>query len=226
MNRLLYVEDEPFLAKIVKDSLESRGYEILHVSDGALVEEAFIDYKPDLCILDIMLPNIDGFDLAEKIRSLDKEVPIIFLTAKDQSNDVINGFNKGGNDYVRKPFSMEELILRVENLLKLTHNRNEDNAEMIQIRSYQFYPFKMQLKHDSSTIDLSHRETEIIKLLSQHINKRLERGKILMEVWGNDSFFNSRNLDVYIKKVRDHFAADDKVKILTLKGVGYHFLVE
>ena len=226
MNRLLYVEDEPYLAKIVKDSLESRGYEILHVGDGALVEEAYKEYKPDLCILDIMLPNVDGFELAERIRSHDVEVPIIFLTAKDQSDDVINGFNKGGNDYVRKPFSMEELILRVENLLKLTHNRNDDNAEMIQIRGYQFFPFKMQLKHNGETVDLSHRETEIIKLLSQHINKRLERSKILMDVWGNDSFFNSRNLDVYIKKVRDHFAADEKIKILTLKGVGYHFLVE
>jgi DNA-binding response OmpR family regulator len=226
MYKLLYVEDEPFLAKIVKDSLETRGYEIVHVADGAEVVKAFRDQSPDLCLLDVMLPNIDGFELAGKIRDINQDVPILFLTAKDQSDDVVTGFKQGGNDYVRKPFSMEELILRIENLLKLTNNKKSENVEELTIRRYKFFPFKMQLEYEGKVTNLSHRETEIIKLLCNHMNKRLERKEIMQAVWGNDSFFNSRNLDVYIKKIRDHFAADEKIKILTLKGVGYHFLVE
>lgn len=226
MYKLLYVEDEPFLAKIVKDSLESRGYEITHVGDGGEVMKVFHECNPDLCVLDVMLPNIDGFELAHRIREVNEHIPILFLTAKDQSEDVITGFKQGGNDYVRKPFSMEELILRIENLLNLAGMKPVEESEEIPIRDYTFYPFKMQLHHDGEVIQLSNRETEIIKLLCGHMNKRIERTKILNVVWGNDSFFNSRNLDVYIKKVRDYFGRDDKIKILTLKGVGYHFLVE
>ena len=226
MYKLLYVEDEPFLAKIVKDSLESRGFDITHVADGAKVLDAFKEFQPDLCVLDVMLPNVDGFELSKLIREVDDHVPILFLTAKDQSEDVVTGFKQGGNDYVRKPFSMEELILRIENLLKLSGMKQEEDAEEFSIRDYKFYPYKMQLHLNGDVIQLSNRETEIIKLLCSHVNKRLERNTILNKVWGNDSFFNSRNLDVYIKKVRDHFSHDDKIKILTLKGVGYHFLVE
>lgn len=225
MSRILYVEDEPFLAKIVKESLESRGFEINHISDGGQAIKAFRDQHPDLCVLDIMLPVKDGYEIAAEIREIDDQVPIIFLTAKDQSHDVINGFNKGGNDYIKKPFSMEELILRIQNLLNLTQKKVIEQKE-IKIGSFVFQPLPMLLTYGDDHIQLSHRECEILKLLCEYKNQRLERKKILMKVWGDDSFFNSRNLDVYIRKLRKYLSPDDKVQIVTLKGVGYHFLVE
>ena len=225
MSRILYVEDEPFLAKIVKESLESRGFEILHISDGGRAMEAFQEQQPELCVLDIMLPEKDGYEIAAEIREIDHEVPIIFLTAKDQTHDVINGFNQGGNDYIKKPFSMEELILRIQNLLNLTQKKVKEQKE-IKRGSFVFQPLPMLLTYGDDQIHLSHRESEILKLLCEHQNQRLERKKILMKVWGDDSFFNSRNLDVYIRKLRKYFSPDDSVQIVTLKGVGYHFLVE
>ncbi len=225
MSKILYVEDEPFLAKIVKESLESRGFEIVHISDGGQAIKAFQKEQPELCVLDIMLPQKDGYEIASAIREIDNEVPIIFLTAKDQAHDVINGFNQGGNDYIKKPFSMEELILRIQNLLNLTQKRVKELKE-IKIGSFVFQPLPMLLTYGDNHIHLSHRESEILKLLCKHKNQRLERKKILMKVWGDDSFFNSRNLDVYMRKLRNYLSPDENIQIVTLKGVGYHFLVE
>lgn len=228
--RVLYVEDEPFLAKIVKESLESRQYEVNLVTDGALVIPAFEQYKPDICILDVMLPNVDGFSLGEQIRKRDDQVPIIFLTAKTQTQDVVKGFSKGGNDYLKKPFSMEELIMRMQNLLKIMqHNEQkttESHPDKVAIGTYSFYPLRYELERDGEATKLSHREAQVLQLLIDHRNLSLERKKILKEVWGDDSFFNSRNLDVYIKKLRDYLKEDESVQIITLKGVGYRFVVE
>jgi DNA-binding response OmpR family regulator len=225
MSKILYVEDEPFLAKIVKESLESRGYAIHHLSDGEKILAECQQQNPDLIILDIMLPYKDGYTLATEIRNSGFKTPIIFLTAKEQPDDVVQGFKTGGNDYIKKPFSMEELILRIENLLSLTQNQHI-LPDKIKIGQYLYDSMIMNLSIGEKEIRLSHRENEIIKKLYQSRNSRLERKEILMDIWGDDSFFNSRNLDVYIRKIRTYFKDDPDIKIITLKGVGYHFYID
>lgn len=226
MSRILYVEDEPFLAKIVKESLESRGYEICHVADGSLAVDQFTIFHPHICVLDVMLPNKDGFEIAKEIRKENQQVPIIFLTAKDQVSDVINGFNLGGNDYLKKPFSIEELILRINNLIQLSSTSKGEEKGVYKFGAFSYQPTEMAIVKDDIKTMLSHKENQILKLLVEHRNQKLERKKILMEVWENDSFFNSRTLDVYIRKLRSIFDDDPSVKILTLRGVGYNFYVE
>jgi DNA-binding response OmpR family regulator len=226
--KLLYVEDEPYLAKIVKESLESRDFEVNLIGDGNLVMRAFEKFKPDLCVLDVMLPNKDGFTVGQEIRGLNPQIPIIYLTAKNQTNDVLKGFESGGNDYIKKPFSMEELIVRINNLMQITKGKKRELSPntSIEIGKYLFFPQKFELHLEDQIRTLSHRETQLLKILTEHRNFTVNRKDILKQVWGDDSFFNSRNLDVYIKKLRDYLKEDEKVKIVTLKGVGYHFVIE
>ncbi len=228
MNRILYVEDEPFLAKIVKETLESKSYDVTLVSDGARVSKIFSPANFDICVLDIMLPNKNGFEIARDIRQLSDTIPILFLTAKDQTSDLLRGFGVGGNDYIRKPFSMEELIARIENLLSLTKIKKDvihSNNKVELGASYTFYPSKLELHFKSQIKNLSHRESQIIHLLCANKNDVIQRKNILQRVWGDDSFYNSRNLDVYITKLRGYFKNDPNIKIITLKGVGYQFIV-
>jgi DNA-binding response OmpR family regulator len=223
--KVLYVEDEPFLGKIVKESLESREFEVNMIADGLLVMPAFEQYQPDICVLDVMLPNRDGFTLGKEIRKRQPGMPIIYLTAKNQTQDVIKGFQSGGNDYLKKPFSMEELIIRIQNLLQLVNLKPVNKNTGINLGQYSFYPQKLELQMNGESRKLSHRETQLLQILAQHKNRPVERKKILKEVWGDDSFFNSRNLDVYITKLRDYLKSDEQVQIITLKGVGYQFVV-
>ena len=221
---ILYVEDEIFLGKIVTESLERRGYQIRWIQDGAQVLAAIASSAPDLCILDIMLPNVDGFELGTRIRAEHPAMPIIFLTAKDQTADVLKGFSSGGNDYIRKPFSVEELIVRIDNLLRVMGGSGQPDAD-VQLGSIIFSPQRMELTYAGGTTRLSHRETELLKVLVRHQNLPVERRQILREIWGDDSFFNSRNLDVYITRMRKYLKADPGLEIITLKGVGYQFVV-
>lgn len=225
--KILYVEDEPFLSKIVKESLESRDFEVQLAEDGETALTAFREFGPDICVLDVMLPKRDGFTLGELIRREDTQVPIIFLTAKNQTEDVVKGFRSGGNDYVRKPFSMEELIVRINNLLLLAKGQNPSLVPDgdIQLGKYIFSPQKYELRLGEQTQRLSHRETELIRILVDNQNQAVQRKDILKEIWGDDSFFNSRNLDVYITKLRGFLKDDPDLQIVTLKGVGYHFVV-
>lgn len=224
--KILYVEDELFLGKIVKESLESRGFEVLMESDGAKVMSSFTRLRPDVCVLDIMLPNKDGFEIAEEIRDLDKEVPILFITAKGRTEDVVRGFTLGGNDYIRKPFSMEEMIVRIHNTL-----RNKEGAAValpdgpVDIGKYRFLWKRQVLMVGNAERKLSFRENELLKFLYMHRDKVIDRKEILQLLWGNDSFFNSRNLDVYITKLRSYLKEDGSLEIITIKGVGYRFVV-
>jgi DNA-binding response OmpR family regulator len=229
MYKILYVEDEVFLAKVVKESLERIGHEVVHLPDGKDVINTYLKIQPDICILDIMLPYKNGYELAKDIRNVNHKIPIIFLTAKSQTKDLVEGFQAGGNDYVRKPFSMEELQVRIVNLMKLSKNivAKKENDTLIKIGStYTFHTLKNQLSNPSGTKTLSHKESQILKLLCENFNATLERKEILLKVWNDDSYFNSRNLDVYIRKLRSYLSEDENVKIMTLKGVGYHFMVE
>jgi len=223
---IFYVEDELFLARIVKESLESRGFEVIMESDGAKALELFKRSQPDICVLDIMLPNKDGFAIADEIRELDENIPIIFLTAKTQTEDVVKGFTIGGNDYIRKPFSVEELIVRIQNLLRLRIDEPKKlNAESVKIGKYNFQMNRQILSNGKEDRKLSFRESELLKLLYENRDKIIDRKVILNLLWGNDSFFNSRNLDVYITKLRGFLKDDPSIEIITIKGIGYRFVV-
>ena len=223
--KILYVEDEPFLAKIVRESLETRGFIVEMVADGALAVERFQAFEPDIAVLDVMLPNVSGYDIGTIIRRLSPSLPIIFLTAKTQTDDVLKGFESGGNDYIRKPFSMEELIVRIKNLLAFSKHTPSVSGvfEGISVGNFTFFPQKYELKIGDNSRRLSHRETELLKILCENRHFTVDRKVVLMRIWGDDSFFNSRNLDVYITKLRDYLKADPTVEIMTVKGVGYHF---
>ena len=223
--KVLYVEDEIFLAKIVSETLQSRGYEVTLESDGAKVLSKFELTKPDVCILDVMLPNKDGFSIADDIREKDANVPIIFLTAKSDVSDVVNGFKTGGNDYIRKPFSMEELIVRIENVLKKKQGGGDIIFEEMVIGNYLFNTKRQVLSIAGEDRKLSYRESELLKLLYENRDKIVERREILNLLWGSDSFFNSRNLDVYITKLRSYLKEDPRLEIITIKGIGYRFVV-
>jgi DNA-binding response OmpR family regulator len=226
MATVLYVEDELFLGKIVKESLESRGFIVAMEDDGDRVLDLFKRTDPDICVLDVMLPNKDGFTIAKEIRKINASVPILFLTAKTQTEDVLKGFSEGGNDYLRKPFSMEELIVRINNLLQLTgnHTTQKDSGDNISIGLFTFNKPRQVLSGGVDERKLSYRESELLLYLYEHRNSIIDRRDLLNAIWGNDSFFNSRNLDVYITKLRGYLREDPSLEILTIKGVGYRFV--
>lgn len=223
--KILYVEDEQFLGKIVKETLETRGFEVFMETDGADVMRSFEDNQPDICILDVMLPNRSGFELAEDIRRLNDDVPVIFLTAKTQTEDVVRGFKTGGNDYIRKPFSMEELIVRIENALRIRkENAPEIFGDIIEMGQFRFHVNKQVLAKGEEEKKLSYRESELLKYLYLNREAVIDRRELMNHIWGNDSFFNSRNLDVYITKIRGYLKEDPALEIITIKGIGYRFI--
>lgn len=226
--KVLYVEDEPFLGKIVFETLQNQGFEVLLVTDGARVLPSFNNFSPDICVLDIMLPNIDGYTLCAEIRKSYPNLPIIFLTAKTETPDLVKGFEVGGTDYIRKPFSMEELIVRINNLINLlagSNTRKEINSER-ELGRYRYSPMRYELTSPTKTIKLSQREQEVLSILTLNTNQTVDRKYLLKSVWGDDSFFNSRTLDVYIRKLRDYFSEDTNIELVTLKGKGYLFLIK
>lgn len=225
--KVFYIEDEPALGKIVADTLTSQGYEVLWETDGTKVISHFEEYLPDICVLDIMLPGIDGYSLCRTIRGMYPILPVIFLTAKTETSDLVKGFEAGGTDYIRKPFSIEELIIRIENQIRLGRNNQtgQFTSDEIKIGRHLLLPGKYELVSSGKTIMLSNRDMQIIKLLYANRNKVTLRKDILLSVWGDDSYFNSRTLDVYIRKIRAYLESDPAVKIITLKGNGYLFIV-
>jgi len=225
--KILYAEDEIFLGKIVKETLESRGFEVMMVTDGALVLGVFTSSTPDVCVLDVMLPGRNGYELATDIRAVNDDIPIIFLTAKTQTEDLIKGFRTGGNDYIRKPFSMEELIVRIENALRIRRSEGGTTpaGETIAIGGYIFHTHRQILIHTTEERKLSYRESELLKQLWTGRDHIIPREDILRAIWGNDSYLNSRNLDVYITKLRNYLKQDPRIEILTIKGVGYRFVL-
>ena len=226
--KVLYLEDEPYLARIVKDTLELKGYEVMHKIDGARIHEYVTGFAPDICLLDVMLPHVDGFTLANHIHNINPRIPIIFLTAKTQTDDLVRGFSSGGTDYLKKPFSMEELLVRMENQFKIMSRDSsaiQSLPDEIKLKQYTFFSGRFELHTPDGVIKLSNRESQILGMLCAHTNGPLDRRVLLQVVWGDDSFFNSRNLDVYIRKIRGYFAPDSGIEIVTLKGKGYHFVV-
>ncbi|HXD77870.1 MAG TPA: response regulator transcription factor [Puia sp.] len=227
--RVLYAEDEVFLGKIVKETLDSRGFDVVMVTNGAAVLPAYREQRPDVCVLDVMMPDRDGFEVAADIRAVDEDIPIIFLTAKTQTDDLVQGFRIGANDYIRKPFSMEELIVRIGNILRITRGNGgiaaQGAGETIALGSFSFHPYRQLLVGGGEERKLSYRENELLRQLWLGKDRVIPREEVLQAIWGNDSFLNSRNLDVYVTKLRGYLRGDERVEILTIKGIGYRFVL-
>lgn len=223
--RILLVEDEPFLAKVIVDSLEQRNYLITHALDGRSAYRLFQQEAFSLCLVDVMLPQTDGFTLVRQIRTLGSQVPVLFLTARTATKDVIEGYESGGNDYLKKPFSLDELFLRVNELLKRNSNLTEPSEGPLLIGQYQFVSHKQTLQFpNQEAIRLSYRETQLLQKLYEHRNGVLDRKQVLLTLWGDDSFFQARTMDVFITKLRKYLKQDSTVKILNLRGVGYKLI--
>lgn len=225
--KIFYVEDEPALGKIVSDTLTKQGYDVQWEKDGSKVLSYFENETPDICILDIMLPNVDGYSLCKTIRGLFPGLPVIFLTAKTDTSHVVEGFQAGGTDYIRKPFSIEELIARIENQINLRKGKiaTGNIFENLSIGKFFVDTLRYELRSPTRSFKLSNRDMQLIRVLYANRNSITARKDLLMSIWGDDSYFNSRNLDVYIKKLRNYFVEDPSVQIITLKGSGYLFLV-
>ena len=220
--KLILAEDEPALALIIKESLETRNFEVLHCKDGEEALAAFTKSKVEILILDVMMPKKDGFSVAKDVRKIDKKIPIIFLAAKSQTQDVVEGFTSGGNDYLKKPFSMEELIVRIHALLGRI---NPDKAEeKIEIGNYTFDFTKQTLHLDELIINLTHREAELLSLLIENKNEILDRSIVLKKIWGTDDFFNGRSMDVFITKLRKKLNLDPNIQIINVRGQGYKLI--
>ena len=220
--KVLLAEDETSLGMIVKESLESRDFEVYHAENGEEALEIYTKNEPDILVLDVMMPKKDGFTLAKEIRETNKSIPIIFLTAKSQTADVLEGFNLGGNDYLKKPFSMEELIVRIKALLSRIEVKT--NLELIKIGNYIFNFTKQTLEFDDVKVNLTHREAELLLHLNNKKNQVLDRTFILNKLWGNDDFFNARSMDVFISKLRKKLKKDDNIQILNIRGFGYKLI--
>ena len=220
--KVLLAEDEPALALIIKESLETRNFTVVHCKNGQEAFDVFINQTPDILVLDVMMPIKDGFSLAKDIRKMDKKVPIIFLTAKSQTHDVVEGFTIGGNDYLKKPFSMEELIVRIHSLLgRISNEKKEDE---ISIGKYRFYPVKQTLTYHKSIETLTSRETALLHLLIENKNEIIDRSIILKKIWGDDDFFNGRSMDVFITKLRKKLSLDPSIQIINIRSQGYKLI--
>lgn len=219
---ILLAEDEPALGQIIKESLETRNFNVLLCENGEKAFEIYQSKSPQLLVLDVMMPKKDGFTLAKEIRTIDEYIPIIFLTAKSQTRDVVEGFSIGGNDYLKKPFSIEELIVRINNLLNRV--QLQKTSDILQIGQYTFDFPKQTLKINEEAIQLTHRESHLLFHLIKNRNAVLDRSFILNKLWGNDDFFNARSMDVFITKLRKKLNKDDSIQILNVRGYGYKLI--
>jgi DNA-binding response OmpR family regulator len=222
MIKILLAEDEESLGKIIKENLEAKGFEVVHSLNGV---DAYRDYKttnPDILVLDVMMPKKDGFILAKEIRLENSIIPILFLTAKSQTQDIVKGFTLGGNDYLKKPFSMEELVVRIKSLLNRKPVENDKlKNKIITIGNYQFNPKKQTLTFNKQTKILTTRESDLLFELYLKKNEILDRSYILKKLWGNDDFFNARSMDVFISKLRKKLKNDANVQIINVRSYGY-----
>lgn len=224
--KLLVVEDDPNLGDILKEYLEMKGYQPTLCRDGEEGWNKFKKDKYDLCLLDIMMPKKDGFTLAKEIKKVQEDLPILFLTAKNQKDDIIEGLKIGADDYLTKPFSMEELLLRITAILR----RTQKSTEIAPLKTYTFGDFV--LHYDEQYIEgpggkhkLTSKENELIRLLASEINKLVNRSHALKQIWGDDSYFNARSMDVYLSKIRKILKDDPKVQIITVHGEGFKLIV-
>ncbi|RIW17097.1 DNA-binding response regulator [Algoriphagus lacus] len=217
---VILAEDEVALGMIIQESLESRDFKVRLCSDGQKAWESYQSQKPDVLVLDVMMPKKDGFSLAAEIRKIDPHTPIIFLTSKSQTEDVVKGFGLGANDYVRKPFSMEELIVRIKAHLDKIRVR-QSQSDWITLGKYEFHPTRQLLKFAKTETPLTARESQLLQMLLENANDITDRTLILNQIWGSDDFFNARSMDVFITKLRKKLQDDPAIQILNVRGYGF-----
>lgn len=223
--KILLAEDEAALGMIIQESLESRGFNVVFCKDGQEAKAAYEADPPDIMVLDVMMPKLDGFSLVKSIRKNDQFIPIIFLTAKSRTEDVVEGFGYGANDYLKKPFSMEELIVRIQSLINRKALQTSNSEQ--EIGDYLFDCQRQVLVHRPSNHEerLTHREAHLLNALIQNVNELTDRQLILKSLWGNDDFFNARSMDVFISKLRKKLALDSSIQIINVRGYGYKLVV-
>lgn len=226
--KILIAEDDPNLGQILSEYLEIKGLDTTLCQDGEEGLEKYNQSIFDLCILDVMMPKKDGFTLAKEIRAKNKHIPIIFLTAKSMKEDTIKGLKIGADDYMTKPFSMEVLLLRIQAVMRRVGSNNsiDPNSSMFKVGKFEFDINKQELIFDGETTKLTTKESGLLKLLVVYKNKTLQRSIALNDVWGNDTYFNARSMDVYIAKLRKLLNSDDSLQILTVHGEGFKLLMD
>ncbi|WP_346712775.1 response regulator transcription factor [Mediterranea massiliensis] len=227
--KVLLVEDEQTLAMIIKDTLEGQGFLIHTAADGEEGLRLFFDLRPDVLVADVMMPRMDGFEMVRRIRQTDRRTPVLFLTARSAVNDVVEGFELGANDYLKKPFGMQELIVRIKALMgrACTYTPPAESEQILyEIGRYQLDTRRQLLLHKGTEQELSHREAGILRLLCQNRNCVVNMRDILLDLWGDDSFFNQRSLHVFITKLRHKLAKDDHIRIINVRGIGYKLITE
>ena len=222
--RVLLCEDDENLGMLLREYLQAKGYYAELCPDGDAGYKAFVKGNFDICVLDVMMPIKDGFTLAQEIRAMNAEVPIIFLTAKTLNEDILEGFKIGADDYITKPFSMEVLVVRIENVLRrVCGKKNKENA-LYKIGRFMFDTKKQILEIDNVQTKLTTKESELLALLCAHTNEILQRDYALKTVWTDDNYFNARSMDVYITRLRKHLRADSSIEIINIHGKGYKLI--
>ena len=231
--KILLVEDETTLAIIIRDTLNSQGFKVITAENGERGLQLFFHERPDVVVADVMMPNMDGFEMVKRIRNKDVTTPILFLTALSETEDVVRGFEAGANDYLRKPFGMLELIVRIKALVGrafVPHDiPHDDSPTQYVIGDYQLDTMKEHLVYATDNavteiIPLSHRESEILRLLCSSKGEVVDNRDILLELWGDDSYFNTRSLHVFITKLRHKLSRDSQVRIINVRGIGYKLI--
>lgn len=225
-SKILYAEDDETLAFLTKDNLEQHNYEVIHCPDGKSGLESFKNEDFDICILDIMMPKMDGFELATEIRKTNTNVPIIFLSAKTLKEDKLKGLRLGADDYLVKPFSIEELLLKIEIFLKRSQKNTPTQKTIYEVGKYQFDTQNFFLFNENEKIGLTQREADLLKLFLDNKNSVLKREQILTSLWGNDDYFTGRSLDVFISRLRKILINEKGISIENLHGIGFRFSVE
>ena len=225
--KILLCEDDNNLGMVLKNYLELNDYEVILERDGRLGLAAFQREKFDICLLDVMMPNMDGFTLAEEIRDINPDIPLFFLSAKTMKDDIIEGYKLGADDYITKPFDSEVLLLKIKAILKRNEemHRDEVNAEF-DMGKYHFNPRLRELSFEGKVQTLSPKENELLKMLAEHLNDLLPREAALKKIWGSDTYFNGRSMDVYIAKLRKYLKDDTKIEIVNIHGNGFRLVVQ
>ncbi len=222
--KILLAEDDVNLGSVLKQYLNAKGYDVDLCIDGEDAFKSFMENEYDLCVLDVMMPKKDGFTLAKDIRRINSKIPFLFLTVRSMKEDVLKGFELGADDYITKPFNMEELLMRLEAILRRTGRMTESKQTVFQIGKFTFDSVKQTLKIGDEVRKLTTKENELLKLLASNMNEVVERNYALKLVWGDDSFFNARSMDVYITKLRKYLQEDPSVKIINVHSVGFKLI--
>ena len=222
--KILLCEDDENLGMLLREFLQAKGFNADLFPDGDRGFKAFLKGKYDLCVLDVMMPKKDGFTLAQEIRNVNSEVPIIFLTARALKDDVLEGFKIGADDYITKPFSMEELVFRIGAILRRVKGKKTRDRTLYRIGSFTFDTQKQILSREGESVKLTTKESELLGLLCAHANEILQRDYALKTIWIDDNYFNARSMDVYITKLRKHLKADENVEIINIHGKGYKLI--